>query len=100
MKTMTIRNIPDDVASALAVRARETGKSMNATLVAAISDAFAPRKPENGFAEFCGILSPEEADAVERAIEESAERIDPEDWPGLAVPPPKRRVPAAKEGIR
>ena len=88
MKTMTIRNIPDDVAAALAARARETGCSMNATAVEALTDAFAPaasRKPRRDFSEFCGIMTPEEADAVKREIEESCERIDPKDWPGLDV---------------
>ena len=84
---MTIRNIPDDVAAALAARARETGRSMNATAVAALSDAFAPAtpKPRRDLSEFCGILTPEEADAIQREIEETCERIDPEDWPGLDV---------------
>ena len=86
MKTMTIRNIPDDVATALATRARETGHSMNATAVSALSMAFglsAPKKPRHDFSEFCGILGSEEAAEIERVIEEDCERIDAEDWPGL-----------------
>lgn len=86
MKTMTIRNIPDDVASALADRARETGRSMNATAVTALSMAFGlgiARKPLHDFSEFSGILTAEEAAEIERAIEEDCERIDPADWPDL-----------------
>ena len=84
---MTIRNIPDDVAAALAARARETGRSMNATAVAALTDAFAPAspKPRRDLSEFCGILTPEEAAEFDRIVEEDCERIDPEDWPGLDV---------------
>lgn len=29
---------------------------------------------------FAGIFSPEEGEAIERAIEEGCERIDPDDW--------------------
>lgn len=86
MKTMTIRNIPEDVAAALAERARETGRSMNATAVNALTMAFglaAPKKPRHDFSEFCGILSTEEAAEIERVIEEDCERIDPADWPDL-----------------
>ena len=84
---MTIRNIPDDVAAAIAARARETGRSMNATAVAALTDAFAPTasKPRRDLSEFVGIITPEEAAEFERIIEEDCERIDPEDWPGLDV---------------
>lgn len=88
MKTMTIRNIPDDVATALADRARKSGRSMNATAVAALTAAFAPAPaagPRSDFSEFCGIMTPEEADEFEKCIEEDCERIDPEDWPGVDV---------------
>ncbi|MBR4251810.1 MAG: hypothetical protein IKQ15_05890 [Kiritimatiellae bacterium] len=92
MKTMTIRNIPDDVATALAERARETGRSMNATAVAALSMAFSPAvpKPKRDLSEFAGIMTPEEAAEFERFIEEDCERIDPEEWPGL---PPSAFAP-------
>ena len=61
MKTMTIRNIPDDVAANLAAKAKAENRSVNATV-------------------FCGVWSKEEADTFEKIIEESFERIDPEDW--------------------
>ncbi|MBR4189374.1 MAG: hypothetical protein IKQ55_05370 [Kiritimatiellae bacterium] len=92
MKTMTIRNIPDEVASALADHARETGRSMNATAVSALTMAFAPAvsKPKRDLSEFAGIMTPEEAADFERIIEEDCERIDPGEWPGL---PPSAFAP-------
>ncbi|HWK98503.1 MAG TPA: hypothetical protein VNQ55_01085 [Parapedobacter sp.] len=37
-------------------------------------------KKESAFAEFSGIWSKEEAEEVERAIEEGCETIHPDDW--------------------
>ena len=78
MKTMTIRNIPDDVAAGLAARASETGRSMNATVVAALTDAFGEKrpKPKNGFSEFVGTMSAEDAEAIKREIEEAFEKVE------------------------
>ena len=84
MKTMTIRNIPDDVAANLAEHARESRRSINATVVEVLCAASLPTtekpKPVADFSEFCGILSKEEADAIEKEIEDAFEQIDPEDW--------------------
>lgn len=82
MKTMTIRNIPDGVAEVLHERAKESGRSMNATVVAVLTDAFGggeKAKPRHDFSEFCGVWSREEAEAFDR---ETAcfEEIHPEDW--------------------
>ena len=79
MKTMTIRNIPDDVAASLAARARETGRSMNATAVAALTDSFGenrhgPKKYAD-FSQFVGTMSDEEYERVSKIIEESSEQI-------------------------
>ena len=52
MKTMTIRNIPDSVAAGLAESAHSSGRSMNATAVAALAEAFGKKphkKPKNDF---------------------------------------------------
>ncbi len=84
MKTMTIRNIPDDVAASLAERANADRRSVNATVVEVLCSFFssdAPKKkPSVDFSEFCGTMSKEDADAVSKEIEECFERIDPEDW--------------------
>ena len=79
MKTMTIRNIPDDVAAGLAARARETGRSMNATAVAALADSFGEKrhgpKKYADFSQFVGTMSDEEYERVSKIIEESSEQI-------------------------
>ena len=82
MKTMTIRNIPDDVAAALAARARETGRSMNATVVEALTDAFGEKrqKPKNDFSEFVGTMSAEDAEAIKREIEEAFEKVEEDEY--------------------
>ena len=83
MKTMTIRNIPDDVAANLAAKAKAENRSVNATVVGVLTSSFAPSAkpvPKVDVSEFCGVWSKEEADAFEKIIEESFERIDPEDW--------------------
>ena len=88
MKTMTIRNIPDSVAAALAESARASGRSMNATAVAALSDAFDKEshgKPKNDFSQFLGAWSKEEADAFDKAVMDSCEEIDAGEWPMYAA---------------
>ena len=82
MKTMTIRNIPDDVAARLAARARETGRSMNATVVDALADSFGEkrRKPKYDFSEFVGTWTKEEAEAIKKEIEEAFEQVDKDEY--------------------
>ena len=82
MKTMTIRNIPDDVAASLSARASETGRSMNATVVAALTDAFGAKrqKPKNDFSEFVGTMSDEEYERVTKEIEEVFEKVDEDEY--------------------
>lgn len=79
MKTMTIRNIPDDVAAGLAASARETGRSMNATAVAALVDSFGEKrhgpKKYADFSQFVGTMSDEEYERVSKIIEESSEQV-------------------------
>ena len=90
MKTMTIRNIPDDVAEGLAARARETGRSMNATAVEALAGTFGkaagPRKYAD-FSEFVGTWTDEEYERITKEIEETFEVIDEDEytqWPRAA----------------
>ena len=83
MKTMTIRNIPDDVAANLAALAKSSNRSVNATVVGVLARSFAPSSkpvPKVDFSEFCGLWSKEKADAVAKEIEECFEQIDPAAW--------------------
>ena len=83
MKTMTIRNIPDDVAANLAAKAKAENRSVNATVVGVLTSSFAPSAkpvPKADFSEFCGLWSKKKADAVAKEIEECFEQVDPEDW--------------------
>jgi len=84
MRTMTIRNIPDSVAAGLAESARASGRSMNAMVVAAMTDAFDKEsrgKTKNDFSQFLGVWSKEEVDAFDKAVMESCEEIDADGWP-------------------
>lgn len=83
MKTMTIRNIPDGVAAALAESARASGRSINATAVAALAEAFGNEsrmKPKNDFSEFVGTMSDDEYEAIKKEIEETFEVIDEDEY--------------------
>ena len=58
MKTMTIRNIPDEVAAYISGRASEEGRSINTMTVAILARA-SGRSPvkDNGLGRFRGTLS-------------------------------------------
>ena len=82
MKTMTIRNIPDNVAGQLKVLAKASGASVNATAVRILKSGAlpgkAPRKRRD-LSRFCGTWSQKEYDDFQRAISD-CEQINPEDW--------------------
>ena len=82
MKTMTIRNIPDEVAVVLKSMADASDTSMNTTIVRILSDRTLPRRRhrvKNDFAKYCGGWSQKEFDDFETAVAD-CERINPEDW--------------------
>lgn len=82
MTTLTIRDIPDDVAERLRSSARSTGTSMNATMIRILTEGVCPKvkhKPRNDFSRFCGGWSKAEFDAFESAVSE-CERIDEDAW--------------------
>ena len=82
MKTMTIRNIPDEVAVILKSMADASDTSMNTTIVRVLSDKVLPRRRhrvKNDFAKYCGGWSQKEFDDFETAVAD-CERINPEDW--------------------
>ena len=82
MKTMTIRNIPDELAVALKSKADMSGFSMNAVILRVLSDAtLSSRKkhPANDFSRYCGGWSQKEYDEFEAAVAD-CNRVSPEDW--------------------
>ena len=82
MKTMTIRNIPDEVAVLLKSLSKSSDASMNTTIVRVLSDGVLPRRGKrvkSDFSKYCGGWTQKEFDAFESAVAD-CERIDPEDW--------------------
>ena len=83
MKTMTIRNIPDEVAGQLKFLAKTSNASINATVVRLISGGMFPqnqrRRKRRDLARFCGGWTQNDLNEFERAVAD-CERINPEDW--------------------
>lgn len=82
MKTMTIRNIPDEVAAYLSGRAASDGTSVNATTVALLSRAagFEPRqRRRRDLSWLVGSWSPEEARRFDETVA-SCRKVDEKDW--------------------
>ena len=82
MKTMTIRNSPDEVAAGLKGIADKSDASMNTTVVRLLTDGVLPRRKKrtvNDFSKYCGGWSQGEFDEFEAAVAD-CERIDPEAW--------------------
>jgi len=82
MKTMTIRNIPDEVAAILKSMADGADSSMNTTIVRLLSDGTLPRRKKratNDFSKYCGGWSQAEFDEFEASVAD-CERIDTEAW--------------------
>lgn len=82
MRTLTLRNVPDDVVAQLGVIARETQQSINRTAVQAIQRSLglspAPRRKRD-LSPFFGGWSLEQAAEFDRAVA-VFEEIDPEMW--------------------
>ena len=82
MKTMTIRNIPDEVAAGLKGIADKSDASMNTTVVRLLTDGVLPRRKKrtvNDFSKYCGGWTQKEYDKFEAAVAD-CERIDAEAW--------------------
>ena len=82
MKTMTIRNIPDEVAVILKKLADASDTSMNTTIVRVLSDRVLPRRKKravNDFSRYCGGWSQKEFDNFEATVAD-CEKVNPEDW--------------------
>ena len=82
MKTLTVRNVPDDVTALIQANARDAGASVNSTVVRILADGVRPRKqrhPLNDFSKYCGGWSQDEFDRFETAVAE-CEKVDTESW--------------------
>ena len=82
MKTMTVRNIPDEVAVLLKGLAETSETSINTMVVRVLAEGVLPRgkkRIKSDFSKYCGGWSQKEFNKFEAAIED-CERIDPEDW--------------------
>ena len=82
MKTMTVRNIPDEVAVLLKGMAETSETSINTMVVRVLAEGVLPhgkKRIKSDFSKYCGGWSQKEFDKFEAAIED-CERVDPEDW--------------------
>ena len=79
MKTMTIRNIPDEVTAGILDASETRHLSMNAAVISLIAHGLGigPSQKKNDFSAFCGGWSAKEHAAFEKA---TARTVDPEDW--------------------
>lgn len=78
MKTMTVRNIPDSIADGLSKRASRAHTSVNAVVLALLSEAVSGGSPfsrKRDLSEFCGVWSDKELEEFNAATE-STRQID------------------------
>ena len=86
MKTITIRNIPDELAQRIEERAKQTGMSLSQTVIQMVRESFPePRVvPHNHFDKFFGTWTEEQADEFDailaemRGVDPSHFRYSPE----------------------
>ena len=80
MKTLTIRNVPDDLHEALKREKERRGQSLNQTVVDLLRQRLSPdARPSNGLRAFAGDWTEEELREFEQATAEF-EQIDEEMW--------------------
>ena len=82
MKTMTVRNIPDEVARLIKGLAETSNASLNATVVHVLENGVLPRRKsrvKSDFSKYCGGWSQKDFDKFEAAVAD-CERINPENW--------------------
>ena len=82
MKTMTVRNIPDEVAVLLKGMAETSDTSINTMVVRVLADGVLPRRKKlvkNDFSKYCGGWSQKEFNDFEAAVAD-CERINSEEW--------------------
>lgn len=80
MKHLTIRNVPDELASALEQEKRRRGQSLNETVLGLLKQGLGVGTPRsNGLAALAGGWTEEDLREFEEATK-MFERIDPEIW--------------------
>lgn len=80
MKTLTIRNLPRDVADALEQEKRRRGESLNQTVIELLTQGLGVRTPRsNGLARLAGTWNEEEFQEFQHAVA-PFEEIDDELW--------------------
>lgn len=80
MKTLTIRNLPPEVAEALEREKRRRGNSLNQTVIELLSQGLGVGvSRSNGLARLAGRWSDEELHRFEKAVA-AFEEVDPELW--------------------
>lgn len=81
MRTITIRNVPPDLARELEEAKRQRGRSLNQTVLELLGEAVGHPygRRRNGLAALAGSWSERDHDAFERAVE-PMEQVDEELW--------------------
>lgn len=82
MKTMTIRNIPQNLAEKITMSAQNNGQSLNATVIALLKKALGHQTAttkQRDLSEFCGSWTEAECNQFEEATACFSE-IDDEVW--------------------
>jgi len=82
MKTLTLRNVPDEVAEHLGALAEESRQSVNATILQVLQKSMGGGpmlRKKRDLSAFSGAWSQAEAKSFERATE-TFERVDEEMW--------------------
>ena len=82
MKTMTVRNIPDEVAEWLSNQAEARNMSINQTAIAVLSSAAlpTPSRKRRDLHGLYGSWSEDEACQFEADVQDAFGTIDPRDW--------------------
>lgn len=84
MKVITLRNIPPDVARMIERRSKQTGASLNKTVISLLEDALgvsggAAPESHRDLDALAGVWSERQAREFDEALAEQR-RIDPEMW--------------------
>ncbi len=82
MKTITVRNVPPDIAAALEAERRLRGTSLNRTVLALMREALGlsnPRRRSNGLRQLAGTWTEDEFRQFEEAVA-PFRAIDEEMW--------------------
>lgn len=81
MKSITIHQLDNTLASLIQQEANRTETSLNKTIKRLLEKALgiSQEKKKSDFSEFCGVWTDEEYKEIEKNLEDF-ERIDPEDW--------------------